>query len=126
MTYLFSHSNTKPRYTILAQLTLMGSRVLADIIIIIINGAIEITEKAFADIGKDSWKQACDHVEKMIDQTKATDLYKWEQDERFVIYVTGSDNSVTDTAKEVSSTDTASESEEFHWIDCIIWNVQLF
>ena len=94
----------------------MGSCVVkADIfivlLIIITNDAIKMTEKAFAEIGKDRWKQVCDHVEKMIHQTKVTDLYTWEQDERFGIYVTGSDDSVTDTAEEVTSTDTASESK---------------
>ena len=53
------------------------------------------------------------------DQLKATDLDTWVQGERFAIhmYVTGSDDSGTDTAEEDSSTDTASESEAFHWIE---------
>ena len=50
----------------------------------------------------------------MIDQMKATDLYTGEQGERFVIYMTGFDNSGTNTAEEGSITDTASESEAFH------------
>ena len=37
-----------------------------------------------------------------------------EQGERFVIYVMGSDDSSTDTAKEGSGTDIVSESEAFH------------
>ena len=49
----------------------------------------------------------------MIDQMKTTDLYTGELGERFVIYVTGSDDSSTDTADEDSSTDTASESEAY-------------
>ena len=55
---------------------------------------------------------------------KATDLYPWEQGERFVIYiyVTGSDDNGTDTAEEGKSTDTASGSEAFHRIDYIVWN----
>ena len=75
---------------------------------------IEITEKAFAEIGEDRWRRACNHVEKMIDQMKATDLYTGEQGERFVIYMTGFDNSGTNAAEEGSRTDTASESEPFH------------
>ena len=54
---------------------------------------------------------------KIIDQMKVT-----EQGERFVIYiyVTGSDDSGTDTAEEYSSTDTAIESKAFHRINCIV------
>ena len=72
--------------------------------------------------------EACDHVEKMKDLMKATCLGTGEQGEPYVIYmyVTGSDDSGTDTAEEGSITDTASESEAFHWIDCIVWNGQLF
>ena len=66
----------------------------------------------------------------MIYQMKATDLDTGEQGERFVIYmyVTGSDDSDTDTAEEGSSTDILSiwHSEAFHWNDCIVWNRQLF
>ena len=56
---------------------------------------------------------------KMIDQMKATEF---EQGECFVMcmYVTGSDDSGTDTAEEGSSTDTVSESVAFHGIDCIV------
>ena len=47
----------------------------------------------------------------MIDQIKATDLDTGEQGEHYVIYmyVTGSDDSGTDTVEEGSSTDTVSE-----------------
>ena len=63
-----------------------------------------------------------------MDQMKAADLDTGEQDKRFVIYVhmTGSDGSGTDTDEEGRSTDTASESEAVHWIDCIVWYGQLF
>ena len=40
--------------------------------------------------------------------------------------MTGSDGIGTDNAEEDSSTNTASESEAFHWIDCIVLNGQLF
>ena len=64
----------------------------------------------------------------MTDQMKAADLDTREQGERFVIYMhmTDSDSSDTDTAEEGSSTNTASESEAVYWIDCIVWNGQLF
>ena len=41
----------------------------------------------------------CDHVEKMINQMKATDLDTGEQGERraFYMYMTGSDDSGTNT-----------------------------
>ena len=57
--------------------------------------------------------EACDHVEKMIDQMKAADFDTEEQGEHFVtcMYVTGSDDSGTHTAEKGSSTDTVSESE---------------
>ena len=32
----------------------------------------------------------------------------------------------TDIAEEGSCTDTASETKELYWIDCIVWNGQLF
>ena len=66
--------------------------------------------------------EACVHVEKIIDEMKATNLNTGEHCERFVIYmyVTGSDNSGIDTTEEDSSNDTASESEAFHWINCIV------
>ena len=50
----------------------------------------------------------------------STDLYTGEQGERLVIHVAGSDNSGTDTPEEGSSTDTASDTETFHWLDCIV------
>ena len=64
----------------------------------------------------------------MIDRMKCTYLDTGEQGERFVIYMhmTGSDDSSTDIAEVGSSTDTASESKAFHWIDCIVWHGQLF
>ena len=58
---------------------------------------IEINKKAFAEIGEDRWRRACDHVEKTVDQLKATNLYTMKQDERFVSYVMGSDDSGTDS-----------------------------
>ena len=60
--------------------------------------------------------EACDYVEKMRDQMKATDLGTGKQDEHFVIYmyVTGSDDSGSDTVEENSNIYTASESETFH------------
>ena len=74
--------------------------------------------------------EVCDHVEKMIDQMKATDLDTGEQGERFIVdmymYVTGSDDNGNDTVEEGSSTDTASEEVEFFWINCIVWNGQMF
>ena len=66
------------------------------------------------EIWEDRWETSCDHVEKMIDQIKATDVDTGEQGKRFVICVTGSDDNSTDTAEEGSSNDTASESEMFH------------
>ena len=45
--------------------------------------------------------EACDHVEKMIDEMKATNLDTGEHGECFVIYmyVTGSNDSGTDIAE---------------------------
>ena len=59
---------------------------------------------------------ACDHVEKMINEMKATNLDTGEHGERFVnyIHVTGTNDSGTDTAKEGSSIDTMSQLEDFH------------
>ena len=62
-----------------------------------------LTEKTFAEIDEDRWKQAC-HVEKMIDQLKATDFYTGDQGEHLVIYVPGSDDSRIDKAEEGSCT----------------------
>ena len=45
------------------------------------NYVIEITEKPFEEIGEDRWRRVCDHVEKMINQMKAMDLYSWEPGE---------------------------------------------
>ena len=55
--------------------------------------------------------ESCDHVEKMIDQMKATDLDAGEQGERFLIYmyVTCSDDSGNDTVEQGSSSDTLIE-----------------
>ena len=64
----------------------------------------------------------------MIEQMKGTDLDTGVQGEHFVIYMhmTGSDDSGTDIPEAGSITDTESESEAFHWINCIVWNGQLF
>ena len=55
-------------------------------------------------------------MEKVIDEMKATNLDTGEHGERFVIYmyVTGTNDSDTDTAGESRSIYTTSESEEFH------------
>ena len=72
--------------------------------------------------------EACDHVEKMIDEMKAANLNTGEHGGRFVIYMymAGSNDSGTDTPEEDSSIDTTTELETFHWIDRIVWNGQLF
>ena len=86
--HLFSHFNTKVSlYTILTQMALVVERVVKPeliIIIIIFNDVIEII---------------CDHVEKITDQMKSTDLDNGEQGERFVVYmyVAGSDDCITKT-----------------------------
>ena len=103
------------------------------IIIIRINDMMKITGRTFVGFGVDTMEtslrlEACDHVEKMIDEMKATNLYTGEHSECFVIYMymMGTNDSGADTAAEGSSIDTASEMEEFHWIDCIVWTGQLF
>ena len=55
-------------------------------------------------------------AEEMVDEMKATNLDTEEHRECFVIfrYVTGYDDSDTDTAEEGCSIDITSESEEFH------------
>ena len=76
---------------------------------------IKITDKAFSEIGEDRLSRACDHVEKTIQEMKDSDHYTGQQMEPFIIHVTGSSDSSTDTASEGetdnSSTDTASETE---------------
>ena len=54
------------------------------VIIIRFSDVIEITEKPFEEIREDRRRRVCDHVEKMINQMKATDLYTWEQGERLM------------------------------------------
>ena len=72
--------------TLMDQHIIKSEFILFLIIIIIIrfNDVIEITEKSFEEIGEDRWRWVCDHVEKMINQMKAKDLYTWEQGERFM------------------------------------------
>ena len=55
-------------------------------------------------------------MEKMIDEMKVTNLDTGEHGERFMIYmyVTGTNDSGTDTAEEGSSIDTTCEPEAFH------------
>ena len=94
---------------------------------------IKITVRAFAGFGVDTMEtslrlEACDHVEKIIDEMKATNLYTGEHSECFVIYMyrTGTNDSSADTAAEGSSIDTASELEEFHWrLYCLNWSIVL-
>ena len=72
-----------------------------------------LTDEAFDEIGEDRWIRACNHVETVIDEMKAMDLYTGQKAQHFVIHVTGSSDEGTDTADDDSSTDTASEAEEF-------------
>ena len=76
---------------------------------------IKITDEAFSEIEEDRWSRACDHFEKTFQEMKDSDHYTGQQMEPFIIHVTGSSDSSTDTASEGeidnSSTDTASETE---------------
>ena len=49
----------------------------------------------------DRRRRACNHVEKMIDEMRGTNLNTWEHCERFVVYVyvTGSNDSGTEQLK---------------------------
>ena len=70
---------------------------------------MKITEKAFAKFGVHRWRLvcACDHVEKMTDEMKATNHDTEEHGERFVayMYVTDSNDSRIDTAEEGNNSD---------------------
>ena len=76
---------------------------------------IKITDEAFSEIGEDRWRRACAPVEKTIQEMKDSDHFTGQQMEPFIIHVTVSSDSSTDTASEGetdnSSTDTASETE---------------
>lgn len=75
---------------------------------------VKIAEKAFGDIGKERWVRACDHVERVIAQSKKSDGYKGHTVDRILINLAETstdDNSDTETASVGSTTDTASEIE---------------
>ena len=72
---------------------------------------LKITTEAFDVIGANSRRDACKHVDKVIEQTKANDHFIDEHEDSFIINL--ADNSSTDESCDDydSSTETASEGE---------------
>ena len=86
-----------------------------------LDDTLKLTKTAFEEIGVERWRNACDHVETIIEKMKTNDNYKGKTVERIIINLanddtTDSDDSSTETASMGSTTDTASETE---------WNIAI-
>ena len=58
-----------------------------------------IAAEAFDEIGPDRWARACEHVEKVVEQTKANDFFIDQQmEETFIINLADDSDSGSDDA----------------------------